>query len=40
MERKYMNSDKAQWKDLELTTQWIGTVVGGTDIQNKQTRFV
>ena len=36
MERKYMNSDKVQRKEPELTTCWSGTVGGGTNIQSKQ----
>jgi len=35
MKRKYMNTDKVQWKEPELTTL-VGEVVGGTNIQNKQ----
>jgi len=35
MERNYMNSDKAQRKEPELTTQWSGTVGGGTNKQIK-----
>jgi len=31
-----MNSDKAQRKEPELTTQLSGTVGGGTNIQSKQ----
>jgi len=37
MERKYMNSDKVQTKEPELTTCLSGTVGGGTNIQSKQT---
>jgi len=36
LERKYMNSDKAQRKEPELKTYWSGTVSGGTNIQSKQ----
>jgi len=35
MERKYMNSDKAQWKDAALTSL-ISEMDGGTNIQSKQ----
>ena len=35
MKRKYMNSDKVQRKEPELTTYWSGTVGGGTNIQSK-----
>jgi len=37
MERKYVNSDKAQRKELELT---ISEVAGGTNIQSKQARVL
>jgi len=35
MEQKYMNSDKAQWKEPELTAL-ISKVVCGTNIQSKK----
>ena len=35
-ERKYMNSDKAQWKEPELGTL-ITKLGGGTNVQRKQT---
>jgi len=35
MERKYMNSDKAQWNEPELTTL-ISEVGSGKNIQSKQ----
>ena len=40
MELKYMNSDKVQRKKPKLTTSWSGTVVGGTNIQNKLARIL
>jgi len=40
MERKYMNSDKAQRKEPELTTWWSATVGSGTNIQSKQIRVL
>ena len=39
MERKYMNSDKAQWKELELTTL-INEVGGGPNIHSKQAHLL
>jgi len=39
MKRKYMNTDKAQWKELELTTI-ISEVGGGTNMQSKQARIL
>jgi len=39
-ERKYMNSDKVQRKEPELTTSWSGTVGGVTNIQSKQARVL
>jgi len=39
MERKLMNTDKAQWKDPELTTL-ISEVGGGTNIQSKQAHLL
>jgi len=36
MERKYMNSDKAQRKEPELTTWWSETVGDGTNMESKQ----
>jgi len=36
MERKYMNSDKAQRKEPESTTARSGAVGGGTNIQSMQ----
>ena len=35
MKRKYMNTDKAHWKELELPTL-ISEVGGGTNVQSKQ----
>jgi len=35
MERKYLNSDQAQWIDPKLTTS-ISEVGGGTNVQNNQ----
>jgi len=35
MERKYMNSDKAQWKEPEFMTL-ISEVSGGKNIRSKQ----
>jgi len=40
MERKYMDSDKVQRKEPELTTKWSGTEGGGTNIQSKQARIL
>jgi len=40
MERKYMNSDKAQRKEPELTTWWSETVGGGTNTQSEQARVL
>jgi len=37
MKRKYMNTDKTQWKKPELTTL-IREVGGGTNMQSKQGR--
>jgi len=34
MKRKYMNTDKTQWKEPELTTL-ISEVGGGTNMQSK-----
>jgi len=39
MERKYMNSDKAQWKEPELTAL-LGNVGGGTNKQGKNAHIV
>jgi len=38
MKRKYMNTDKTQWKNPELTTL-ISEVGGGTNMQSKQARI-
>jgi len=37
MKRKYMNTDKAQWKELELTTL-ISEMAGNTNMQSMQAR--
>jgi len=39
MERKEMNSDKAKRKERELTTQWSGTVGGGTTYKASKVAF-
>jgi len=39
MQWKYMNSDKAQWKEPELTAL-ISEVGGGPDIQSRQAQFL
>jgi len=39
MKRKYMNTDNAQWKELELTTL-ISEVGGSTNMQSKQARVL
>jgi len=39
MKRKYMNTDKAQWKEPELTTL-ISEMGGSTNIQSMQARVV
>jgi len=39
MKRKYMNTDKAQWKKPELTTL-ISEVGGGTNMQSMQARVL
>jgi len=39
MEQKYMNSNRAQRKEPELTI-WSGTVGGGTNVQSKQLRVL
>jgi len=39
VERKYINSDKAKWKNSSLTTL-ISEVGGGTNIQSKQASVV
>ena len=39
MKRKYMNTDKAQWKKPELTPL-INEVGGGTNMQSKQARVL
>jgi len=36
MVRKHVNTDKAQWKDPELTTLWSETGGGGINMQSKQ----
>jgi len=35
-----MNSDNAQRKEPELTTQWSGTVGGGINVQSNKARVV
>jgi len=39
MKQKYMNNDKAQWKEPKLTTL-ISEVGGGTNMQNKQAHIL
>ena len=39
MKRKYMNTDKTQWKEPELTTL-ISEVGGVTNMQSKQARVL
>ena len=39
MKREYMNTDKAQWKEPELTTL-ISEVGGGTNMQSKPARVL
>ena len=38
MKRKYMNTDKTQWKEPELTT--LISEVGGTNMQSKPARVL
>ena len=39
MKRKYMNTDKTQWKEPELTTL-INEMGGGTNMQSKPARVL